>query len=133
MTKDIYVVAHTQSQHHVDGLVGGWYDSPLTAFGRRQAGAVSHRIADLVGDRRPVEIYASDLLRAAQRPDPPGWPRGLSRRVRNGCRTDDAALAKPRPEIVSEAPLALTDARWGPAQFSSARRTISGSRSITVR
>jgi probable phosphoglycerate mutase len=56
MAKDIYVVAHTQSQHHVDGLVGGWYDSPLTDFGRRQAGAVTHRIADLVGDRRRVPI-----------------------------------------------------------------------------
>jgi 2,3-bisphosphoglycerate-dependent phosphoglycerate mutase len=72
MTKDIYVVAHTQSQHHVDGLVGGWYDSALTDFGRRQADAVAARIAELVGDRRPVEIYSSDLLRAAQTAEPIG-------------------------------------------------------------
>ena len=72
MAKDIYVVAHTQSQHHVDGLVGGWYDSALTDFGRRQAGAVAARIAELVGDRGPVEIYASDLLRAAQTAEPIG-------------------------------------------------------------
>jgi probable phosphoglycerate mutase len=70
MAKDIYVVAHTQSRHHLDGLVGGWYDSPLTDLGRRQAGAVAKRIADLVDDRRPVEIYASDLLRAAQTAEP---------------------------------------------------------------
>jgi probable phosphoglycerate mutase len=69
MAKDIYVVAHTQSQHHVDGLVGGWYDSALTDFGRRQADVLASRIAELVGDR-PVEIYSSDLLRAAQTAEP---------------------------------------------------------------
>jgi 2,3-bisphosphoglycerate-dependent phosphoglycerate mutase len=70
MAKDIYVVAHTQSQHHVDRLVGGWYDSPLTEFGRRQADAIAARIAEMVGDRRPIEIYSSDLLRAAQTAEP---------------------------------------------------------------
>ena len=70
VAKDIYVVAHTQSQHHVGGLVGGWYDSALTDLGRRQADAVAARIAELVGDRRPVEVYSSDLLRAAQTAEP---------------------------------------------------------------
>lgn len=70
MTKDIFVVAHTQSRHHVEGLVGGWYDSELTALGRRQAEAVADRIAALVDARRPLEIYASDLLRAAQTAEP---------------------------------------------------------------
>jgi 2,3-bisphosphoglycerate-dependent phosphoglycerate mutase len=69
MARDIYVVAHTQSQHHVEGRVGGWYDTPLTELGRRQAEAVAARIADLAGGRRPVEIYASDLLRASQTAD----------------------------------------------------------------
>lgn len=66
MAKDIYVVAHTQSRHHVEGLVGGWYDSELTELGHRQAAAVAARIAALIGEARPVEIHASDLMRAAQ-------------------------------------------------------------------
>lgn len=66
MAKDIYVVAHTQSRHHVEKRIGGWYDSELTDLGRRQAKAVAKRIHDLVGASRPVELYASDLLRAAQ-------------------------------------------------------------------
>ncbi len=70
MAKDIYVVAHTQSQHHVEGRVGGWYDSELTDLGRRQAGVVAARLAELVGEKRPVEIYSSDLLRAAQTAEP---------------------------------------------------------------
>ena len=70
MAKDIYVVAHTQSRHHVEGLVGGWYDSELTALGRRQAEVVAGRICDLIGDGRPVDIHSSDLRRAAQTAEP---------------------------------------------------------------
>ena len=65
MAKDIYLVAHGEARHHVEGLVGGWYDSDLTELGQRQAEAVARRIAQLVGEA-PVEIYSSDLRRAAQ-------------------------------------------------------------------
>jgi probable phosphoglycerate mutase len=61
----IYVVTHPQAQHHVDGLVGGWHDSVLTARGHQQA----ERIADVLASRiesAPVEIYSSDLRRASQ-------------------------------------------------------------------
>ena len=71
MAKDIYLVAHGQSRHHVEGLVGGWYDSDLTELGERQAKAVARRIAELVG-QAPVEIYSSDLRRAAQTAAPIG-------------------------------------------------------------
>ncbi|HEY3697496.1 histidine phosphatase family protein [Phenylobacterium sp.] len=64
--KDIYVVTHTQSRHHIAGLVGGWYDAGLTDLGRMQAGMVASRLQDVIGGSRPLEIYASDLLRAAE-------------------------------------------------------------------
>lgn len=35
MGRSIYVVAHPEATHHVDGVVGGWHDSDLTAQGRR--------------------------------------------------------------------------------------------------
>jgi probable phosphoglycerate mutase len=63
--KDIFVVAHTQSQHHVDGLVGGWFDTGLTELGRRQARRVAERIASLVGAAE-IELRSSDLMRAHQ-------------------------------------------------------------------
>jgi probable phosphoglycerate mutase len=66
MARDIFVVAHTQSQHHVQGLGGGWYDTPLTSLGRRQAEAVAAALADKVDGPRSVEIHSSDLRRAAQ-------------------------------------------------------------------
>ncbi|MET7276786.1 histidine phosphatase family protein [Kribbella sp. NPDC005582] len=63
--RHLYLVTHPEAQHHVDGVVGGWYDSELTPRGHQQA----ERIADVLASRigaRPVEIYSSDLRRTAQ-------------------------------------------------------------------
>jgi 2,3-bisphosphoglycerate-dependent phosphoglycerate mutase len=64
--KHLYVVTHTQSRHHVEGLVGGWYDSELTDLGQRQAARIGQRLRDLIPEDAPVELYASDLKRAHQ-------------------------------------------------------------------
>lgn len=63
--KSIYVVTHTQSTHHLEDKVGGWYDSSLTSKGRRDAVATGDRLATIL-DGRDVEIFSSDLLRASQ-------------------------------------------------------------------
>ncbi|WP_296068574.1 histidine phosphatase family protein [uncultured Agrobacterium sp.] len=63
--KNIYVVTHPQSVHHIENRVGGWYDTGLTPHGRNDAEAAAERLAMLVGGE-PVEIFSSDLLRAAQ-------------------------------------------------------------------
>lgn len=63
--KDIYVVAHAQSQHHVDEVVGGWFDTGLTDFGRRQAAAAAARLKGWIGEGAP-RIVSSDLKRAAE-------------------------------------------------------------------
>jgi probable phosphoglycerate mutase len=64
--KTLYVVTHAQSEHHTEGLVGGWYDSGLTDLGLRQAAAIGQRIRELVPQNTPVELYSSDLRRAYQ-------------------------------------------------------------------
>ncbi|TCC59425.1 histidine phosphatase family protein [Kribbella pittospori] len=61
----VYLVTHPEAQHHVDGVVGGWHDSVLTARGYQQA----ERIAEVLASRiqsQPVEVYSSDLRRASQ-------------------------------------------------------------------
>lgn len=63
--KDIFVVTHTQSIHHLEDKVGGWYDTGLTDDGRRDATATGDRLADILGNRN-VEVFSSDLLRASQ-------------------------------------------------------------------
>lgn len=63
--KTIFVVTHPQSVHHVEGRVGGWYDTPLTALGRRHAQDIAERLATLTADHT-VEIFTSDLLRTGE-------------------------------------------------------------------
>lgn len=63
--KDIFVVTHTQSIHHEEDKVGGWYDTDLTARGRQDAEATAERLLALAGER-DVEIHSSDLRRASQ-------------------------------------------------------------------
>ncbi|MDG9669373.1 histidine phosphatase family protein [Hahella sp. CR1] len=65
--KELYVVTHTESQHHVDKRVGGWYDSELTEKGCKDAGELGQRLQIL--DAHKADIYSSDLKRAAQTAD----------------------------------------------------------------
>ncbi|WP_040556340.1 histidine phosphatase family protein [Reinekea blandensis] len=60
--KTIYVVSHTESEHHLSDLVGGWYDSELTEKGISDANA----IAEILGSEGKVDtIFSSDLKRAS--------------------------------------------------------------------
>ncbi|CUX09579.1 MULTISPECIES: histidine phosphatase family protein [Rhizobium/Agrobacterium group] len=63
--KNIFVVTHTQSVHHVENKVGGWYDTELTPKGRADAEATAAKLTAMIGNA-PVEIFSSDLLRASQ-------------------------------------------------------------------
>lgn len=59
--KTIYVVSHTEAEHHLDNLVGGWFDSELTSKGIKDASL----IADvLVKESKINAVYSSDLKRA---------------------------------------------------------------------
>ena len=62
----LYVVTHPEATHTVSGLVGGWFDSDLTERGLRQADAIARRIRALVPPDADVEVYSSDLRRAAR-------------------------------------------------------------------
>lgn len=64
--RQVYVVTHTQASHHVDEIVGGWYDSQLTPSGERAAAAVGTRLRTLIPAKAAVEIFSSDLKRAQQ-------------------------------------------------------------------
>ncbi|MEQ7125885.1 histidine phosphatase family protein [Actinopolymorpha sp. B11F2] len=61
--KNIYVVTHPEATHHVDGLVGGWFDSNLTERGMRQAESIAEALSERLGDA-DVETITSDLRRA---------------------------------------------------------------------
>ncbi|WP_309245973.1 histidine phosphatase family protein [Verrucosispora sioxanthis] len=57
-------MTHPEATHHVDGLVGGWFDSDLTARGRAHADLIAQVLADRLWSAAGVEVFSSDLLRA---------------------------------------------------------------------
>lgn len=63
--RNLFVVTHPESTHHVDGRVGGWYDSELTPAGLRAAAAIGAALATRVGPG-DVEVVSSDLRRTLQ-------------------------------------------------------------------
>jgi probable phosphoglycerate mutase len=60
----LYVVTHPEATHHVDGLVGGWFDSDLTSRGLAHAGRIAEALAGRIPTDAAVEVFSSDLLRA---------------------------------------------------------------------
>jgi probable phosphoglycerate mutase len=63
--KNIYVVTHTESIHHIKGRVGGWFDTGLTENGKKQAASVAKRLDEWIVTEKP-SITSSDLLRAKE-------------------------------------------------------------------
>jgi len=63
--KNIFVITHTESVHHVEQMVGGWYDTGLTEHGKWQARMVAEKMLKLIDSSKPV-ITTSDLLRAKE-------------------------------------------------------------------
>jgi probable phosphoglycerate mutase len=96
MARDIYVVTHAQSEHHVQGVVGGWHDTSLTELGRRQADLIAGRITELVG-AAPVEVWASDLKRAAETAGPIAGRLGVEPRLLSDLREKSLGVAGGRP------------------------------------
>lgn len=62
--RNLYVVTHPEATHHVDGLVGGWFDSDLTDQGLANAGRIAETLVDRLAADGAVEVFSSDLLRA---------------------------------------------------------------------
>jgi 2,3-bisphosphoglycerate-dependent phosphoglycerate mutase len=68
MGRRIYVVTHPEATHHVEGVVGGWHDSDLTARGWRHAEAIAQTLSRQLAGRN-AEVFSSDLLRARRTAD----------------------------------------------------------------
>ena len=73
----IILIRHGESEHHVNGLTGGWTDTGLTELGRRQAACLASRLKREIEDT-PCRIYSSDLKRAFQTAEIVGKEIGVS-------------------------------------------------------
>ena len=63
--KQIIVVTHAQSQHHLDHVVGGWHDSSLSKLGELQAIKIAKRLKNDFPVDGP-KVFSSDLKRAEE-------------------------------------------------------------------
>ncbi|RDL51066.1 Glucosyl-3-phosphoglycerate phosphatase [Ensifer sp. M14] len=105
--KDIFVVTHTQSVHHEEDKVGGWYDTELTVRGQEDAAATAERLRAFVGEKE-VEIYSSDLRRAAQ------TAAAIAKRFQRPV-AETADLREISYGLAGGKPQAWLDARYSPA------------------
>jgi probable phosphoglycerate mutase len=62
---NIITIQHTQSIHHINGMIGSQTDWDLTALGIEQAHRIGRKLKDEIGDDKYV-IYSSDLKRCKQ-------------------------------------------------------------------
>jgi 2,3-bisphosphoglycerate-dependent phosphoglycerate mutase len=95
--KNVYVVTHPEATHHVDGLVGGWFDSDLTARGAAHAEAIADNLAERVGTVN-VEVYSSDLIRARRTADVIAQRLGANLTIEPGLREKSYGAAEGRPQ-----------------------------------
>jgi probable phosphoglycerate mutase len=95
--QQLFVVTHAESRHHVEGRVGGWYDTGLTDRGREQAGQIAGRLKSLTR-RLEVEIVSSDLKRAAETAAIIGDELGVTPRLDADLREISYGVAEGQPQ-----------------------------------
>ena len=69
IVRDLWFVRHGESEHHVQGLTGGWTDTPLTERGNAQVRATADYLVRAFAHRAPEVVITSDLRRARQTAD----------------------------------------------------------------
>ena len=95
--KTLYLVTHPQSVHHVEGRVGGWYDTDLTDLGRPQADAIAERIGEFCTGE-PPSLVSSDLLRCSETAAIIGRRLQLTPRLTPGLREMSYGVAEGKPQ-----------------------------------
>ena len=83
--KQLFLVRHGEPEHHVQGLTGGWTNTPLTELGRKQAKLTGERLKQLIADSSTA-LYTSDLLRATETAEIIGSILNLVPKVDNALR-----------------------------------------------
>ncbi len=97
-------VRHGESEHHVNGLTGGWTDTPLTDRGVRQAEATAAHLARQCADTA-ARLFTSDLERASMTAAAIGRTLGIEPTADAGLRElnngDAAGLSEPQAEQIA--------------------------------
>ncbi|WP_107838022.1 histidine phosphatase family protein [Metasolibacillus meyeri] len=90
--RNIILIQHCQSEHHINNMSGGWTDTPLTELGRKQAEIIGKKLKGFV-DNNVYSLYSSDLLRASQTAEIVGTQLGLDVIQDKGLREINTGVA----------------------------------------
>ncbi len=96
--KRVYVVTHPEASHHVDGLVGGWYDSHLTSKGLAEAGEIARHLRSLIPAGESPQLVSSDLRRTRQTAAAIAEVFGTGATLDPGLREKSYGVAEGRPQ-----------------------------------
>ena len=96
--KRVYVVTHPEASHHVDGLVGGWYDSHLTAKGLAEAGEIARHLRSLIPAGELPQLVSSDLRRTRETAAAIAEVFGTAATLDSGLREKSYGVAEGRPQ-----------------------------------
>lgn len=88
----LLLIRHGQSEHHINGLTGGWTDTPLTGRGRQQVKRLAVRLREVVAGA-PARLVASDFVRAVQTAEIIGRELGLPLALHPGLREINNGVA----------------------------------------
>lgn len=96
--RTLHVIAHPQATHHVDGVVGGWHDSSLTAEGERAAASLAQALRAEIAEDAEVEVVSSDLRRAHATAEVVAGLFGVKTRLDRRLREKSYGEAEGRPQ-----------------------------------
>ncbi|MGC2940365.1 MULTISPECIES: histidine phosphatase family protein [unclassified Brevibacterium] len=97
-TRTLYVVTHPESRHHVEGRVGGWFDSPLTERGRSQARSIAAELRRRIPTDASAEVFTSDLARTRETAEVVAEALGTRAEVAAGLREKSYGVAEGREQ-----------------------------------
>ena len=64
--RTLWVVTHPEATHHLDDLVGGWFNSSLTEVGRAHAELIAGELRRRIPPTDDVSLHSSDLRRTLE-------------------------------------------------------------------
>ena len=94
----LYVITHPEASHHIERLVGGWYDSHLTPQGLREAEQIAGLLRESVPSEAVPQLVSSDLLRTRQIADLIGATLEVRPTFELGLREKSYGVAEGRPQ-----------------------------------
>lgn len=96
--RNVYVVVHPEATHHVDGLVGGQFDSDLTRQGLDDAELIAAALTTLIPSTESAAVVSSDLRRTMQTASIVGDSLSLPVTPEPGLREKSYGTAEGRPQ-----------------------------------